>query len=124
MSARNASRTVIPDPYGSSPVRDRHHLSLYIDPGVAQYFNRKVFAGTPGALNATINNLISKLHEALIADGITQFEVDNEQRVIAILGRFGVRPVGKSAPARRANRPVPLPPPQPASGQHVPATAD
>lgn len=124
---KQSSRTNIHDPYGETPVRQRMNITCYIDPEVHRYFQRSVFGGTPGAMTATVANLLNALHQELIKEKITQWNPDNEQRVIDILKRTNFRdgvptPAKRTAP-RRTNPPTPLPPPQPTGGEHVPAAA-
>lgn len=121
MSHRQSSSTIIPDPYEALSVRDRQTVIGYLTPEVHQYFTRKVFAGTKGCMNATMNTLLEALRLALVADGITQYEPDNEQRVLAILQRVNFRPAAaKRPPSRRANLPVTVSATQPTDRADVP----
>lgn len=127
---KQSSRTLIPDPYGNLPVRDRHAVMIYISPEAFEFLNKKVFGGTPGALNATATTLLSALIEEIkkLNPAIEHWEPDNEQRILAILKRVsfadGRKAVAKRPASRRANPPASVAPPQPADSANVPSTAD
>jgi hypothetical protein len=55
---KQSTRTTIADPYSGTPSRDRHGVSVYFPSDVHQYLNRKLFGGTPGAMNAVVNTLV------------------------------------------------------------------
>lgn len=105
MSHNQSSRTTIPDPYRDKPVRDRHGLMTYISTEAFQFLGRRLLQGTPGAMNAVMSTMLSKLIAELETRGFTQWEPDIEPQIVVVLADLNFRkpvevPVAK--PKRKA----------------------
>lgn len=105
-------RTKIPNPYASFANRELAPAQVYIDPAHHLYFSRGVCAGSPGALNAILANLISKFYAECQQRNIEpKWTPDGEQQLIAALSDLNfTRPPGKRPSPRRSNPPVAQPP--------------
>lgn len=69
------------NPYAEIPPNRVHRTSINIDKNVWSYLH--TVHGKSGTLQTTINILLSKLHERLLANNVTSFDPDRVEFAIA-----------------------------------------